>query len=521
MRWTRLIGGLTLLLALAVPAGASAAFPGANGKINFCSSGSRSGCFFMNPDGGGVTPATSVSGFSIRGIWSPDASHFLQSCNNAVCVFRSNGTLEQENYYAAAVNGMGWSPDGTKLVHAEQPCGAETCDPEKIAYQGFPSGPGADVTAQDDLEPAWSPDGTKIAFVSFRNDPRGLFFGGPPPAPGSTELYVSNVDGTGQLRLTNSSGSEGGPTQTGIDDNDGESLPSWSPDGTKIAVASNRDGNWEIYVVNADGSGAQRLTNNPATDLRPRWSPDGTKIAFQTNRDGNWEIYSMNPNGTGQTNLTNNSADDVLYDWLSIPITSYPRPRGATPVNIALVPAYAQCTSPNRTHGASLSFGSCAPPTQTSGQLTVGTPDANGQGAKLYSKILYGVGGGDVGVIATITDVRRKSDLSDYTGELSLAPGLRITDKNNTPNPGGPGAGTVQDTTLPITIPCAATADTTIGSTCNLSTTVNAVYPGAVVPGKRAIWQFGPVRVYDGGADGLASTVADNTLFLDQGVFVP
>src|SRR5213078_528858 len=100
----------------------------------------------------------------------------------------------------------------------------------------------------------------------------------------------------------------------------------------------------------------------------------------------------------------------------------------------------------------------------TSTHLTTGTPDANGAGAKMFTKIVYAVLPGDVSIKATITDVRN-TDLSDYTGELSLAPGLRITDKNNTPNPGGPGPGTVQDTTLPVTIPCAETNDTTIGST--------------------------------------------------------
>jgi dipeptidyl aminopeptidase/acylaminoacyl peptidase len=303
----------TLLAVLVFAASAHAAFPGANGKINFVRS--PGGAYFMNPDGSAQTPAP------VAGIWSPDAGHVLRSCDNAVCVQRADGTFEQENYYAAAVHGMGWSPDGTNFVHAEQQCGASFCDPDKVIYQGFLSGPSVEVTAQDDLEPAWSPDGTRIAFVTFRHDPRQLVFDGPPGPEGSTELYVSNIDGMGQLRLTNSPGSEGGPTQTGVDDNDGESLPSWSPDGTKIAFASNRDGNWEIYVVNADGSGSQRLTNNPATDLRPRWSPDGTKIAFQSDRDGNQEIYSMNPDGSGQTNLTHNPADDILYDWLTAPVT--------------------------------------------------------------------------------------------------------------------------------------------------------------------------------------------------------
>ena len=82
-------------------------------------------------------------------------------------------------------------------------------------------------------------------------------------------------------------------------------------DGSKIAFNSNRDGNYEIYVMNADGSGQTRLTNNPATDYYPSFSPDGSKIAFNSYRDGNNEIYVMNANGSGQTRLTNNTANDI------------------------------------------------------------------------------------------------------------------------------------------------------------------------------------------------------------------
>ena len=78
----------------------------------------------------------------------------------------------------------------------------------------------------------------------------------------------------------------------------------------KIAFISNRDGNDEIYVMNADGSNQTRLTNNPAM-IRPSFSPDGSKIAFVSNRDGNYEIYVMNADGSNQTRLTNNPATDV------------------------------------------------------------------------------------------------------------------------------------------------------------------------------------------------------------------
>jgi Tol biopolymer transport system component len=76
----------------------------------------------------------------------------------------------------------------------------------------------------------------------------------------------------------------------------------------KIVFDTNRDGNYEIYTMNAGGGGQTRLTNNTAVDTLPAWSADGTKIAFSTGRDGNYEIYTMNADGTGQTRLTNNAA---------------------------------------------------------------------------------------------------------------------------------------------------------------------------------------------------------------------
>ena len=84
--------------------------------------------------------------------------------------------------------------------------------------------------------------------------------------------------------------------------------PAWSPDGKQIAFRADIDGNGDIYVINADGTGRVNLTNNPASDWSPAWSPDGSMIAFQTNRDGNWEIYVMNSDGTQPTNLTDESS---------------------------------------------------------------------------------------------------------------------------------------------------------------------------------------------------------------------
>jgi Tol biopolymer transport system component len=82
-----------------------------------------------------------------------------------------------------------------------------------------------------------------------------------------------------------------------------DTFPTWSSNGSKIAFASfdccPAGANYDIWSMNADGSGQTNLTNNPAEDILPAWQPGGSKIAFQTNRDGNPEIYTMNADGTG------------------------------------------------------------------------------------------------------------------------------------------------------------------------------------------------------------------------------
>jgi GDSL-like lipase/acylhydrolase family protein/WD40 repeat protein len=137
----------------------------------------------------------------------------------------------------------------------------------------------------DDIDPAWSPDGTRIAFASNRD--------------GDNEIYVMDDDGTGVAQLTSNS----------ADDRD----PTWSPNGQFLAFRSSRTGNNEIFRMTASGGSQTNLTNNSASDFLPDWSPDGSEIAFQRFTSGSStgqgnEVLKMNADGQGQTNLVNNAA---------------------------------------------------------------------------------------------------------------------------------------------------------------------------------------------------------------------
>ena len=126
------------------------------------------------------------------------------------------------------------------------------------------------------ISPVWSPDGGKLAYVSFEKK--------------KPVIYVHTLASGQRQVVANFKGSN--------------SAPAWSPDGRKLAVVLSKDGNSQIYSVNADGTGVQRLTQSSGIDTEPRYSPDGGSIYFTSDRGGSPQIYRMSANGGDAQRVT-------------------------------------------------------------------------------------------------------------------------------------------------------------------------------------------------------------------------
>ena len=169
----------------------------------------------------------------------------------------------------------------------------------------------------EDQLPTWSSDSREIYFLSRREGDRksrlmkvgsaqlgspGVVLGeGEYPSIGSSGTLVFRGWGTTGMGIRLSTNPLSNVQV--ITDSDDDTAPILSPDGERIAFMSRRAGNWEIYVVNVDGSEAQRLTDNPADDGLPTWSPDGRVLAFVSNRDGSWGVWAMTATGEDQQQL--------------------------------------------------------------------------------------------------------------------------------------------------------------------------------------------------------------------------
>ncbi len=256
--------------------------------------------YAMNPDGSSQTRLTDNTAMDIYPAWFPDHSRLVFASNrdsaglDVYTMLPDGSSVTRLTTSSGDDYGGNVSPDGTQIAFVSSRDG----DLEIYVMNADGSGQ-TQLTSNSAIDslPSWTADGTRITFTSFRD--------------GNMELYSMNPDGSGQTRLTNSASQEYGPV--------------WSPDGSKMALVSTITGNADIFVANADGTGGTQLTNHSAADgytvlsgvshFGLSWSPDGSKIVFISTRDGNLEVYVMNADGSGQTRLTTTTAIESFVDW--------------------------------------------------------------------------------------------------------------------------------------------------------------------------------------------------------------
>jgi probable HAF family extracellular repeat protein len=346
--------------------------PGADVEPSFTSDGSKitftserdgnNEIYVMDADGSNQTRLTNNEDNDHEPAFSPDGSKIAfvstRDGKSEIYLMDADGTNQIRLTNDREVDSSpAFSPDGSKIVSAftlfydennhsqghDQGIRVMSVDGSSLGRLTFYDILFSFELQEEDLGPAFSPNGSKIAFFSKPRDNNGIheiytmdanginkvrltdnaFFDGYPSfssdgskiafqseRTGRDDIFVMNADGTDQISLTDAS--------------DGDYDPSWAPGyvpppgetppgdaGGKIAFTSNRDGNSEIYVMNADGSNQTRLTDNAARDHDPSFNSDGSKITFVSDRDGNNEIYVMDADGSNQTRLTDAAQRDI------------------------------------------------------------------------------------------------------------------------------------------------------------------------------------------------------------------
>ena len=246
----------------------------------------------MDADGNNPIRLTNNAANDWSPAWSPDGQRiaFISDRDGLFRIYLmdvdgDNLTLFRYSRYYNLWSPV-WSPDGQHIAyiigHQDDDIGDLKTWDGKSRYQ-------TGIDDDDCWSPAWSPDGQRIAFVDACN------------------IEIRDADGSDQVVLIDVSGCRSQFTTRS---------PVWSPNGRQIAFYLYApDPNFDIYVVEADGSDLTRLTSHSANDEFPVWSPFGNRIAFHSDRAGNRDIYVMDANGGNLTRLTEHAADDEFPVW--------------------------------------------------------------------------------------------------------------------------------------------------------------------------------------------------------------
>ncbi|HEY3065884.1 MAG TPA: Tol-Pal system beta propeller repeat protein TolB [Methylomirabilota bacterium] len=241
-------------------------------------------------DGAGAVAVTHNGTINLSPVWSPDArslavTSYMKGYPDLYRLFPFERRPEQMLAAFAGINSSpAWSPDGKSLAVTLSKDG----NPE-LYVLNIATGVFRRLTRHGgiDTDPSWSPDGRQIAFVSDRN--------------GTAHIFVMDAEGANVRQLTS------GAMQT---------QPRWSPKGDIIAFTT-RQGNHDVWAVNADGSGARRLTTGPGNNQGPSWAPNGRHLFFQTDRLGGWQIFAMFADGGEQVPITKGAGEFTSPSWSS------------------------------------------------------------------------------------------------------------------------------------------------------------------------------------------------------------
>jgi len=271
--------------------------------------------YVMDPNGSNVRQLTRVGRKEVTSWlpdWSPDRKRIVFSSNRTgpwddLYVMDADGGNVQQLTDTPQVSehDAAWSPDSRHIAYDRAPITAGGTRQSAQIWIIDADGSNANALttgSSRNMRPAWSPDGSTIAFMSDRHAEFNLSLMG--TEEGDLEIYLMDRDGSNIRRLTEFAG-------TALS-------PAWSPDGQRIAFHGRGDGNSNIYVMNAAGSNQRRLTNEPRVDGRPTWSPDGREIAFNCgpeNQFEKFEICLIRADGSGFRTLTKNDVLDGHPDW--------------------------------------------------------------------------------------------------------------------------------------------------------------------------------------------------------------